>query len=44
MIASLTADRIEIPAIWKTVQDDLPVLKAAVLGALTTRSPHWEVL
>jgi uncharacterized protein with HEPN domain len=27
-------DRIELPVIWKTVQDDLPRLKAAVLHAL----------
>ena len=27
-------DRIELPTIWKTVQDDLPPLKIAVLHAL----------
>lgn len=29
-------ERIELPVIWKTVRDDLPPLKAAVLRALTT--------
>jgi uncharacterized protein with HEPN domain len=28
-------ERIELPVIWKTVRDDRPPLKAAVLGALT---------
>jgi len=27
-------DRVELPVLWKTIQDDLPPLKAAVLRAL----------
>jgi uncharacterized protein with HEPN domain len=27
-------DHVELPVIWRTVQDDLPVLKAAVMVAL----------
>jgi len=29
-------ERVELPVIWKTVQADLPPLKAAVLGALNS--------
>jgi uncharacterized protein with HEPN domain len=32
-------ERIELPVIWKTVQSDLPSLKAAVLRALSSPRP-----
>jgi uncharacterized protein with HEPN domain len=31
-------ERIELPAIWETVTEDLPALKAALLGALNPPS------
>jgi uncharacterized protein with HEPN domain len=39
-------ERIELPVIWKTVRDDLPPLKAAVLRALppTVANPNDTAL
>ena len=33
-------ERVELPVIFKTIKDDLPLLKAAVLGALLPSSAN----